>query len=152
MGYSDHNDDPTSAKGTSTVPARYAIGTINGLIGILVRLVGLGLLAIGLWISAMVVVEAWALYRDPGRIQPFAVALEQGTQIDAVLQSLSVERGGPNVSSGTAVSQPKPKPKLSLSFLLAWFVVPVLLFTAGYLAMSAARVGGQLALNPGSWR
>jgi hypothetical protein len=147
MGYAD-NDSPqaaASAAAAAALPGRDAIGTVNGLIGILVRVVGLSLLAVGLWIAAMVVVEAWSLYRDPGRIIPFATALEQGTQVDALVRSLAAD---PNQQADATT----PAPQLSISFLLAWFVVPALLLIAGSLAMSAVRVGGQLALGIGSRR
>ncbi|MAP12770.1 MAG: hypothetical protein CMQ61_12050, partial [Gammaproteobacteria bacterium] len=49
-------------------PRRDAFDIINNLFGIVVRIVGMGLLAIGLWVGIEVVMEAWALYRDPGRV------------------------------------------------------------------------------------
>ena len=84
--------------------------------------------------------EAWALYRDPGRIQVFADALERGMNINAMLAELT----RPEIAEdGTAV----PRSPLGVAFLLAWFIAPLLLFTVGYLAMSAVRTGGMLALG-----
>ena len=69
-------------------------------------------------------------------------AMEQGTGIDALLRNAVVGTGDASESSNA------PK----LSFLLAWFIAPVLLFTAGYLAMLAVRTGGTLALGPSKQR
>lgn len=133
MGYADHDPHQPAA------PGRDYIALFNQLLGSVVRIVGCVLLAIGLWISALVVLEAWSLYLDPSRIEPFARALEQGTRMDALVQSLSA----PDANG-------VERPGIGVSYLIAWFVVPILLFTAGYLAMTAARVGGQLALNANS--
>ncbi len=119
-------------------PRRDAFDIINNLFGIVVRIVGMGLLAIGLWVGVEVVVEAWALYRDPGRVQAFSDELEKGLHVDALIEGLAEqERGEANVAGTT----------ISVSFLLSWFIVPTLLFTAGYLAMSAVRTGAMLGLG-----
>ena len=137
MGY--HDRDVVSQITDQPPQGRDAFDIINHLIGIVVRVVGLGLLAIGLWVAIEVVMEAWALYRDPGRVQSFADALEKGLRVDALLQGLAAqERSDATAVAGTT---------LSVSFLLSWFIVPTLMFTAGYLAMSAVRTGAMLALG-----
>ena len=97
-------------------------------------------MAVGLRVGIENVIEAWALYRDPSRIQVFADALERGVNIDAVF----AERTRPEVVEGGEL---KTRSLLEIAFLLAWFIAPMLLFTVGYLAMSAVRTGGMLALG-----
>lgn len=133
MGYDDRDRVivPPSERAEDLVSrVLRALGTSVSLV---VRMLGVGLLLIGLWTAMEVVVEAWALYREPQRLAHLAVAIEQATGVDALL------------GSGVASSEPgTPAPRLS--FMLALFFAPVLLFTAGYLAMAAVRTGGQLAL------
>lgn len=110
------------------------VAVLMDLLTLVVRGVGLALLGVGLWISIEVVMEAWALYRDPTRITAFAAAIEQHTGIDALLASATASADGGHKG-------------LRVSYLVGWFLAPALLFTAGYLAMTAARIGGQLALG-----
>ena len=101
-----------------------------------VRVVGVALLLAGLWVSLEVVQEVGALprpcthcdarHRDGTRHGHRRIARWCRCGADGATDSLNA-----------------PK----LSFLLAWFIAPVLLFTAGYLAMLAVRTGGALALG-----
>ena len=138
MGY--HDLDQASAQAPAEAPSLSWLDVTQGALGIIVRLTGIGLLAVGLWVGVEVVVEAWALYRDPARIQVFADALERGMNIDAMMAELT----RPDVGADGAV---QPSSPLGIAFLLAWFIAPMLLFTVGYLAMSAVRTGGMLALG-----
>lgn len=137
MGYHDrdHADAPPDPP-----PASRLLLITEGILGVFVRLAGIGLMAIGLWVGIEVVMEAWALYRDPGRIQIFADALERGMNVDAMMAQLTA----PDVG---ADGKPQPRAALGVAFLLAWFIAPMLLFTVGYLAMSAVRTGGMVALG-----
>ena len=140
MGYHDRDQESAEAPPAST-PLNW-LDVTQGVLGILVRLTGIGLMAVGLWVGVEVVIEAWALYRDPGRIQVFADALERGMNINAMMAELTRPTVGEGVSA-------QPKTPLGIAFMLAWFIAPMLLFTVGYLAMSAVRTGGMLALgNP----
>ena len=138
MGYYDR-DNPDAEPQPAT-PSSNLLGTTQGVLNVFVRLTGIALMAVGLWVGVEVVIEAWALYRDPDRIQSFANALERGMNINAMLAELS----RPEVGADGA---PLPRSPLGVAFLLAWFIAPMLLFTVGYLAMSAVRTGGMLALG-----
>ena len=150
MGYGDHREtrpeDTPSAVAAAPKPIADSVqgwlGVLGEVLSLGVRAIGVALLLAGLWVSFEVVQEAWALYRDPGRIATLATAMEQGTGIDALLRNAVVGTDGASDRSNA------PK----LSFLLAWFIAPVLLFTAGYLAMLAVRTGGTLALGPSKQR
>ncbi|MCB1739569.1 MAG: hypothetical protein KDK91_04315 [Gammaproteobacteria bacterium] len=107
-----------------------------------VRLLGVCILLVGLLVGYKVVTEAWALYRDPTRIEAFAEAIEQGAHIDRLLSSaLPEQRSGAGAS---ATTQPM---KVPASYFLAWLIAPLLLFVVGALAMSAISTGGRLALH-----
>ena len=138
MGY--HDRDNPGADAHSAPPSSNLLGITQGVLNVVVRLTGIGLMAVGLWVGVEVVIEAWALYRDPDRIQVFANALERGMNINAMLAELTRPEVG---TDGT----PLPRTPLGVAFLLAWFIAPMLLFTVGYLAMSAVRTGGMLALG-----
>ena len=49
---------------------------------ILVRLLGMAVLVVGIGAGVLVIYEAWQLYREPQRIDRFAVAIEQGSNLD----------------------------------------------------------------------
>ena len=83
MGYYDR-DNP-GGDTHPTPPYSNLLGITQGVLNVVVRLTGIGLMAVGLWVGVEVVIEAWALYRDPDRIQVFANALERGMNINAML-------------------------------------------------------------------
>ena len=58
------------------------------IVSIIVRLSGLVLLFIGLWIAIQVFHEALSLYKDPGNIERVAIAIESGSNID---KSIAIE-------------------------------------------------------------
>ena len=138
MGY--HDRDEASAEARTQSASSSLLCITESVLDIGVRLTGIGLMAVGLWVGIEVVIEAWALYRDPSRIQVFADALERGINIDAIFAELT----RPEVVKGGEL---KTKSPLGIAFLLAWFIAPMLLFTVGYLAMSAVRTGGVLAFG-----
>jgi hypothetical protein len=137
LGYNDRDEGSAPAPATSvshiTTASRF-LGLLSDAVSLAVRIIGVGLLLAGLWITIEVVQEAWGLYRDPGLIEPLAQAMEKGTGLDALLRS---------AAGDGAAGAPAPR----ISYLLALFFAPVLLFTAGYLAMMAVRTGGYLALG-----
>ncbi len=112
---------------------------------LLVRLLGLVMLLIGLFIGIKVIFEAWHLYEEPQRIERFADAIEQGSHLNAVIASVAQKQ--------TSTPQPRAIPpqqakqvSLDLTYFLAWAIVIVLLMVIGSLAATAIRTGGQLAL------
>jgi len=118
-------------------------------LSIIVRLFGLALLVIGLYIGIKVIFEAWHLYEQPQRIERFADAIEHGSNLDALLASVTSDKP-PSLleQSNTAVPTPAKKttPQLKMTYFLAWGIVVVLLMVIGSLASTAIKTGGQLAL------
>lgn len=54
---------------------------LTEVITIIVRLLGMVVLLVGLYIGIKVVFEAWHLYEEPQRIERFAKAIEQGSNL-----------------------------------------------------------------------
>jgi disulfide bond formation protein DsbB len=115
-------------------------------ITIFVRLIGITLLLVGLFIGIKVILEAWSLYEEPQRIEPFSVAIEQGSNLDAMIHSFSSQI--PTKTEPRSLEQPhdKSSQQVRLSYFMAWGIVIFLLMVIGSLAASAIRTGGQLAL------
>jgi disulfide bond formation protein DsbB len=117
-------------------------------IAVIVRLLGLLMLVIGLIISIKVIVEAWALYEEPQRIERFAEAIDQGSNLDQLLRSFSQKTASTETEfeAPTSAATTSQQPTLRVSYFLAWIIALVLLMVIGGLAASAIRTGGQLAL------
>ena len=124
-----------------------AQSALTEIITIIVRLLGMAVLLVGLYVGIKVVFEAWQLYEEPQRIERFAKAIEQGSQLDSLITSLA------NNTTTDADSTEKPtkntepeKPNIRLTYFLAWGIVMILLMVISSLASAAIRTGGQLAL------
>jgi len=149
MGYGDHGEPD------EYLPATGFTGHMNQLLTIVVRLVGLVVLSVGLWAGGRVLLEGWALYESPERIERLSTAIEQGSNLDALFATVSApvpEAAAPPAEGeepvlAVAVTPPPAGPSLRLSYFAAWFVALMLLFVIGMLAMSAISTGGQLALR-----
>lgn len=118
-------------------------------LSIVVRLLGLVMLLIGLFIGIKVIFEAWDLYKEPQNIERFADAIEQGSHLDVMLAKFTPHPKANN--SDSVVEQTLPKAgtsseSLRLTYFLAWIIAILLLIVVGSLASSAIRTGGQLAL------
>jgi len=116
-------------------------------IAVIVRLLGLVMLIIGLTIAIKTIVEAWSLYEEPQRIERFAEAIDEGSNLDQLLRSFSQKTASTEdgVESATAATTSQ-QATLRISYFLAWIIALVLLMVIGGLAASAIRTGGQLAL------
>jgi disulfide bond formation protein DsbB len=118
-------------------------------LSIVVRLLGLVMLLIGLFVGIKVIFQAWDLYKEPQNIERFADAIEQGSHLDVMLAKFTPH---PKVSdSESVIQQPLQKAETSseslrLTYFLAWIIAVLLLMVIGGLASSAIRTGGQLAL------
>ena len=123
----------------------------HGRLNLIVRGFGLVLLAIGLVVALIVIVNAWALYVDPARIEAFARAVEHGSNLDATL-SMAAQHGQQQLEGGVHVAPPNaattatPTPPFRFSYFAAWFIAILLLLLNGRLAIAAVRTGGELAL------
>lgn len=118
------------------------------ILAVIVRLLGLVMLLVGLFIGIKVIFEAWNLYKEPQRIERFAEAIDQGSNLDQLLRSFSqkaASNGNDSELTATAKTSSQ-QPTLRISYFLAWLIALVLLMVIGGLAASAIRTGGQLAL------
>jgi disulfide bond formation protein DsbB len=120
-------------------------------LSIVVRLLGLVMLLIGLFIGIKVIFEAWDLYKNPQNIERFADAIEQGSHLDVMLAKFTSQPKAKTDNNETTNQQVSPQAETSaeslrLTYFLAWIVAILLLMVVGGLASSAIRTGGQLAL------
>jgi disulfide bond formation protein DsbB len=115
------------------------------IIAVIVRLLGLAMLIIGLYIGIKVIIEAWSLYDEPQRIERFAEAIDEGSNLDQLLRSFSQKsiQAETELETLATVSQ---QATLRVSYFLAWIIALILLMVIGGLAASAMKTGGQLAL------
>ncbi len=109
------------------------IETAEGILRIVVRIVGIALVLIGGWIGISTVEEAWDLYRDPGRVERIAFAIEQGSGIDSTLADAAGTLG-----QGDTGFRP--------SYFLSWIVAIVLLLVVAKVAVWMVAAGGRLTL------
>jgi hypothetical protein len=132
-----------------------ALGIFQQLLAILVRLLGLAFLVVGIGAGVIILNEAWMLYQEPARIEKFAVAIEQGSNLDKIFalsggasgsesetgQSSGAASGESNSPSTTAADT-----NLRLSYFAGWFLVLLLMLVASIVAISAVSAGGRLVL------
>ena len=121
---------------------------------IIVRVIGLFLLLAGLWVAIQVMLEALELYQKPQKIERFAIAIEQGSNIDKSLVSLrdSISQGSED-KDGNAITSPAPQSKsyqspgnVRVSYFLAWVIVILLLLLIARISLTAIKTGGELVL------
>jgi disulfide bond formation protein DsbB len=125
--------------------------TTTDFLSILVRLLGLTMLLIGLFIGIKVIFEAWHLYKEPQNIERFADAIEQGSHLDVMLAKFTPQPKVKAENNETTIQPVSPTVQtnaesLRLTYFLAWIIAILLLMVVGGLASSAIRTGGQLAL------
>ncbi len=146
MGYYDY--EPESAEDATPGPTGGIKRTIQPMLNLGVRLMGLVLILVGLVVGISVVLEAWVLYRTPERIEHFAQAIERGSNIDgafrSVARSSTSEVDAHEGREGQATQAQSGN--FRLSYFAAWAVVLVLMLVIGTLAMSATATGAKLIL------
>ena len=117
---------------------------------LVVRGFGLVLMVIGLWIALGVLSEAWSLYKVPANIERFALAIEEGSHLDATLTSARRELAPPDEAvagtDGTGDPPMEPPPAFRLSYFAAWVLAILILMLVGRLAIAAIKAGGELVL------
>ena len=119
------------------------------LLSVIVRVLGLVMLLIGLFIGIKVICEAWDLYKQPQSIERFADAIEQGSHLDSMLAKFTPNpKATENDSDGRQSLQisDKKTDSLRLTYFIAWIIAIVLLMIIGSLAFGAIKTGGKLAL------
>jgi len=115
-------------------------------LGIGVRLVGIVVLLVGLWAGVRIIIEAFALYQEPARIERFAQAIQSGSNIDGMFGDV-LDKALDNKATDTPAKARKGGGSgLRVSYFAAWLIVMLLMFVIGTLAMTAIATGGQLAL------
>ena len=125
-----------------------ALGIIQQLLAVLVRLVGLCFLLIGVGAAVIILREAWTLYQEPVRIERFATAIERGSNLDKIF-ALPAGESAKAATEGEATSEadtPAPSTNLRLSYFAGWFLVLLLMLVASIVAISAVSAGGRLVL------
>lgn len=120
-----------------------ALTIFHQLLAILVRLLGLTFLVIGIGAAVVILNEAWHLYKDPARIEPFAVAIERGSNLDRIF-ALSEEQAGDTTEQSAAAA--RDTSSLRLSYFASWFLVLLLMLVGSIVAISAVSAGGRLVL------
>lgn len=125
------------------------------------RVLGVLVLMVGLWLGLNVVLEAWKLYVEPARIERFAQAIERGSNIDRTFapsrsevsdtmhqpgEEWQGEMPREGMAERVTVAPNGQNAHLRPSYFFAWVIVLVLLMVIGRLAVSAIRVGSDLAL------
>jgi len=129
-----------------------ALGILQQLLAVLVRLLGLCFLVVGIGAAVVILHEAWMLYQEPDRIDRFALAIERGSNLDKIFAlsgSETVTTSEQGESAGSAPSSPGPSSdsaNLRLSYFAGWFLVLLLMLVASITAISAVSAGGRLVL------
>lgn len=116
-------------------------------LSVVVRLCGLMLLFIGLWIAIQVFNEALALYKDPANIEHMASAIEAGSNIDKSIAPISetiLEEDEANSDIETTVKDNTEG--FRISYFIAWIVDLLLLLLLARISIMAIKTGGELAL------
>ena len=117
----------------------------------IIRIIGLLVLVVGVFIALKVIGEAWNLYDEPQRITRFAVQVEEGSNLDRVLAFKAKGMAPDEALAGTdRLGIPSQDDAgeivFRLSYFAAWSIVFLLLLLLGRLAMAAIKTGGELAL------
>ena len=122
--------------------------TSKDVISIVVRLCGLMLLFIGLWIAIQVFNEALALYKDPTNIERMATAIETGSNIDKSIAPIRDSiLGDENAEFETNAAKPVNKAdSFRVSYFIAWVVDLLLLLLLARISIMAIKTGGELAM------
>ena len=156
MGYDDHNLRREELQAGVEPEQLGVIGQLQRVLRLLVRLLGLGLILVGLGVGVSVVLESWALYKSPERIERFALAIEKGSGIDQALGSVAKDlvAGGSadGVNAGAEQSTPSrpvatPSGNFRMSYFAGWILALGLMLIVGMLAMSAVTTGARLVLT-----
>jgi hypothetical protein len=117
------------------------------ILSIVVRMCGLLLLFIGLWISIQVFSEALALYKDPANIERMATAIEAGSNIDKSIVPIRDSLLGEDEAGIETASKPENVAEgFRVSYFIAWVVDLLLLLLLARIAIMAIKTGGELAL------
>ena len=126
----------------------------RNIMGVLARLTGLFLLLAGIWVISHVLFTALDLYEHPEQIERFAVAIEQGSNIDKTLAPIKAGLRDRPPNKAVPDYQSKNKQKSGSgradnfrpSYFFAWIVVLLLLLLIARISLTAIKTGGELIL------
>ncbi len=124
-----------------TSPGLAEIG--GDILTLIVRILGFALLLAGLWIAAMVMLEAVELYENPNKIERLADFIERGSNIDKSLVSL---RDSVEESASEETRTQVPQGNIRVSYFFAWIVAILMLMLIARISLTAVRTGGELVL------
>jgi len=121
---------------------------------VIVRSVGLFLLVVGLIVGLLTIREALLLYKNPDRVERFAVAIEQGSNIDKSLTSFRESALGdtgdkdaaPSADTGSTQKSTHDPGNIRVSYFVSWVIVLLLLLLIARIALAAIKTGGELVL------
>lgn len=131
-------------------------GTGRDIISFLVRIIGLFLLLAGLWVALQILLTALDLYKHPKQIERFAIAIENGSNIDKSLipirDSLIIENdpkddnGVKNYATTEKKLSATDSNNIRPSYFSAWVITLLLLLVIARISLTAIKTGGELVL------
>lgn len=134
----DNNNEEEAETAQSAMSSLNEAG--KDVMSVIVRLCGLILLFIGLWIAIQVFNEALALYKDPSNIERIAISIEAGSNIDKSIAPLQ------DSLSGESSETKNNSNGIRISYFIAWVVDLLLLLLLARISLMAIKTGGELAL------
>jgi hypothetical protein len=141
----DSEKEETAEKSQSTMSSLNE--TSKDVLSIVVRMCGLMLLFVGLWIALQVFNEALALYKDPATIERMASAIEAGSNIDkSIAQTRNSILGDDEETPETKTLAKDSTQEFRISYFIAWVVDLLLLLLLARISIMAIKTGGELAL------
>jgi hypothetical protein len=129
-----------------------ALGIFQQSLAVLVRLLGLCFLVVGIGAGVVILNEAWMLYKEPTRIEKFAVAIERGSNLDKIFTLAGSDSAGEETRADGGASPPAAAPEAGSgtsfrpSYFAGWFLALLLMLVASIVAISAVSAGGRLVL------
>ncbi len=143
--YKFENDNDEGETETVQAPMQSINEASKDVLSIVVRMCGLILMFIGLYIAIQVFNEALSLYKDPANIERVAIAIEAGSNIDKSIAPLRDSLLGDD-ENGSATKTADSSNGIRISYFIAWVVDLLLLLLLARISLMAIKTGGELAL------
>ncbi len=141
--YKFENNNEEEAE--TTRPTMQLNKATQDVLAIVVRMSGLLLLFIGLWIAIQVFSEALSLYKDPTNIERMATAIEAGSNIDKTIAPIRDSLLGESAEDSNLKTEENSS-GIRISYFIAWVVDLLLLLLLARISLAAIKTGGELAL------
>ncbi len=143
--YKFENDNNEGETETVQTPMQSINEASKDVLSIVVRMCGLILMFIGLYIAIQVFNEALSLYKDPANIERVAIAIETGSNIDKSIAPLRDSLLGDDEESSETKATDSSN-GIRISYFIAWVVDLLLLLLLARISLMAIKTGGELAL------